>query len=85
MLGKTRTSDTSPDFSKVSLYPAPSFLSKNQLAKEGPVCPQWLYQPCPQLWISPSSLTGPFVQSAEHCAAIWTGPQAEQGVGLCLL
>ena len=25
-----------PDWSKVSLYPSPSFLSKNQLAKEGP-------------------------------------------------
>ena len=24
------------DWSKVSLYPSPSFLSKNQLAKEGP-------------------------------------------------
>ena len=30
------------DWSKVSLYPSPSFLSKNQLAKEGPDCgPQW--------------------------------------------
>ena len=26
------------DWSKVSLYPSPSFLSKNQLAKEGPQC-----------------------------------------------
>ena len=26
------------DWSKVSLYPSPSFLSKNQLAKEGPEC-----------------------------------------------
>ena len=25
-----------PDWSKVSLYPSPSFLSKNQVAKEGP-------------------------------------------------
>ena len=31
MLGYIRTSDTSQ-----SLYPSPSFLSKNQLAKEGP-------------------------------------------------
>ena len=30
----------------------------------------------PQLWIGLSSLTGPSVQS-EHCATIWTGPQAE--------
>ena len=36
--------------------------------------PQWLYQPWPQLWIGPSSLTGPSVQS-EHCATILTGPQ----------
>ena len=63
------------DWSKVSLYPSPSFLSKNQLAKEGRVVwPQWLYQPWPQLWIGPSSLTGIFVWS-EHCATIWTGPQ----------
>ena len=26
------------DWSKVSLYPSPSFLSKNHLAKEGPEC-----------------------------------------------
>ena len=41
------------DWSKVSLYPLPSFLSKNQLAKEGPdsVAPVVLYQPWPQLWI----------------------------------
>ena len=32
MLGYIRTSD----WSKVSLYLSPSFLSKNQLAKEGP-------------------------------------------------
>ena len=40
------------------------------------VWPQWLYQPWPQLWIDSSSLTGPSVWS-EHCATIWTGPQAE--------
>ena len=64
------------DCSKVSLYPSPSFLSKNQLAKEGPdsVAPV----------VIPSSLTGPCVQS-EHCATIWTRPQTEQGVSLCLL
>ena len=63
------------DWSKVSLVPSPSFLSKNQLAKEGPesvapvVIPAW-----PLLWIGPSSLTDPFVQS-EPCATIWTGLQ----------
>ena len=36
MLGYIRTSDTSQTDLKVSLYPSPSFLSKNQLAKEGP-------------------------------------------------
>ena len=31
------------NWSKVSLYPFPSFLSKNHLVKEGPDCvPQWL-------------------------------------------
>ena len=39
------------DWSKVSMYPSPSFLSKNQLTKEGPVWHQWLYQPWAQLWI----------------------------------
>ena len=33
MFGYIRTSDTR---SKMSLYPSPSFLSKNQLTKEGP-------------------------------------------------
>ena len=62
------------DWSKVSLYPFPSFLSKNQLTKEGPDSvapvgiPAW-----PQLWINPSNLIGLCVWS-EHCATIWTGP-----------
>ena len=67
------------DWWKVSLYTSPSFLSKNWMAKEGPVWPQWLYQPWPRLWISPSSLTDPSVRS-EYCTTIWTGPQAKQGV-----
>ena len=37
---------------------------------------QWLYQPWLQLWIDPSSLIGPSVQS-ERYVTIWTGPQAE--------
>ena len=62
-------------WSKVSLFPSPSFLSKNQLAKEGPESvAQWSYQPWLLLWINPSSLTDPFVQS-EPCATIWTGLQ----------
>ena len=53
------------NWSKVSLFPSPSFLSKNQLAKEGPesVAPVVI-----------RSLTNPFVQS-EPCATIWTGLQ----------
>ena len=59
------------DWSKVSLYQSPSFLSKDQLAKEGPdsVAPVVI----PALALT-SSLKGPFVRS-EHCATIWTGPQ----------
>ena len=40
------------------------------------VWPQGYNSPGPQLWIDPSSLTGPSVQS-EHCTTIWTGPRAE--------
>ena len=36
MLGYIRTSDTSQAVLKCLLYPSPSFLSKNHLAKEGP-------------------------------------------------
>ena len=36
MLGYIRTSDTSQTCLKCLCYPSPSFLSKNQLAKEGP-------------------------------------------------
>ena len=63
------------DWSKVSLYPSPSFLSKNQLAKEGPDSVAPVVIPAlALLWIDPSSLKGPSVQS-EHYATIWTGPQ----------
>ena len=36
MLGYTRTSDTNQTDLRCPMYPSPSFLSKNQLAKEGP-------------------------------------------------
>ena len=76
------------DWSKVSLYHSPSFLSKNQLAKEGPDSVfRWLYQPWPPLWINHLRVTGSYVQS-EPCIITWTGPQTlgrEQGVGLCLI
>ena len=62
------------DWSKVSLYPSPSFLSKNQLAKEGTDSLQWSYQPWPPLWISHSKVTGPCVQ-LEPFAITWIGPQ----------
>ena len=39
------------DWSKVSLYPSPSFLSKNQLAKVQIVWLQWSSQPWHHLWI----------------------------------
>ena len=59
------------DWSKVSLYPSPSFLSKNQLAKEGS---DSFTSPGPPLWISHSRVTGPSVQS-EPFAITSTGPQ----------
>ena len=62
------------DWSKVSLYPSPSFLSKNQLVKEGPVWHQWSSQPWPHVWIGHSKVTGPYVQ-LEPCATTWTGLQ----------
>ena len=63
------------DWSKVSLYPSPSFLSKNQLAKEGPdsVVPGVITALAPPLDRSLKS-DGPSVRS-EHCATIGTGPQ----------
>ena len=48
------------------------------------VWPQGLQQPWPQLWIDPSSLTGPSVRS-EHCATIWTGPQTSGRIRRCFL
>ena len=61
------------DWSKVSMYPSPSFLSKNQLAKEGPnsVAPVVIPALAPTL---DKSLKGPCVQS-EPFAITWTGPQ----------
>ena len=54
------------DWSKVSLYPSPSFLSKNQLAKEGPdsVAPVVIPALAPSL---DKSLKGD--------RSLWTGPQ----------
>ena len=63
------------DWSKVSLYPSPSFLSKNQLAKKGPesVAPVVIPALAPTLDRSPKS-DGPSAQS-ELYATTWTEPQ----------
>ena len=63
------------DWSKVSLYPSPSFFFQriSWPKRVQTVWPQCLYQPWPQLWIDPSNMTGPSVRS-ELCATIWTGP-----------
>ena len=62
------------DWSKVSLYPSPSFLAKNQLAKEGPESVAPVVIPAlPLLWITHSRVTGHYVQ-LEPYATIWTGP-----------
>ena len=66
------------DWSKVSLYPSPSFLSKNQLAKEGPDSVAPVVIPA----LAPSqdrSLEGPYVQ-LEPCATTWTGLQILGGI-----
>ena len=59
------------DWSKVSLYPSPSFLSKNQLAKEGPdsVAPVVIPALVPTLDRSLKS-------DGSLCSvSVWTGPQ----------
>ena len=73
------------DWSKVSLYPSPSFLSKNQLAKEGPdsVAPVVIPALAPTVDKSLKS-----DQSGQSIALLFgqdLKPQAEQGVSLCLL
>ena len=61
-------------WSKVSLYPTPFFPRTSWQRRVHTVWPQWLSEPWPQLWITPSIFTGPYVQS-EHCSTTWTGPQ----------
>ena len=62
------------DWSKVSLYPSPSFLSRiSWLRRVQIVWLQWSSQPWPPLWISHSRVTGACVQS-EPFAITWTGP-----------
>ena len=66
------------DWSKVSLYPSPNFLSQESAGQRGSgLCgPKGYNSPGPQLWIDSSSLTGPSVRSEQY-ATIRTGPQAE--------
>ena len=51
----------------------------SQIPLSLPNLPKLLTQHWPQLWIEPSSLTGPSVRS-EHCATIWTGPQTSDRI-----
>ena len=75
------------DWSKVSLYPSPSFLSKNQLAKDRPdsVAPVVIPALAPNM---DKSLKGDRSLCSVR-ALLLLGQdlrsQAEQGTGLCLL
>ena len=73
------------DWSKVSLYPSPSFLSKNQLAKEGPDSVAPVVIPALDPTLDKSLRSDRSLCPSELCATIWTGPQMEQRVRLCLL
>ena len=78
MLGKTRTSDISHTGQRCLFTPHQAFFLRISWPKRvQTVWPQWLFQPWPHFWISP------YVWS-ELSDTIWTGPQAEQAVGLCL-
>ena len=72
------------DWSQVSLYPSPSFLSKNQLAKEGPDSVALVVIPALGPTLDKPLKSNSLCAQSQHCATIWTGPQAEQGVCLCL-
>ena len=75
MLGKTEISDTNLTGQRCPCIHLPAFFPRISWPKRvQTVWPLWLYQPWPQPWIDPSSLTGPSVQ-LERCATIWTGLQ----------
>ena len=60
MLGNVRTSDTSLTGVRYPCTHLPAFSSTiSWLKRVRTVWPRWLFQPWPQLWIGPSSLTGP--------------------------
>ena len=85
MLGKTRTTDTSKIGPRCVFTPHPAFFPRISWPKRvQTVWIQWLSRSWPTLWISHSSLIGPYDRS-EPCTIIWTGPQADQEVGICLL
>ena len=74
MLNKTEILDTNPIGQGRPCIHRPAFYPRISWPKRvQTMWPQWLYQPWPKLWISPSSLTGSSVQS-ELCATTWTGP-----------
>ena len=62
MLGSNQNIRHQTDWSKVSLYPSPSFLSNNKLAKENTEC------------VAPVIIPSSYAQ-LEPYATIWIGPQ----------
>ena len=75
MLGRTEISDNNLTGQRCPCTHHPAFFRRISWPNRvQTVWPKWLFQPWPQLWIGPSSLTGPSVRS-EHCPTIWTGPQ----------
>ena len=78
------------DWSNVSLYPSPSFISKNHLAKEGPGCVAPVIIPAlaPTLDKSLKEDRTFFFVSGEILALLFRqnqGPSDRQGVGFRLL
>ena len=73
MLGKT--SDNSQTGQRCLCTQHPAFFPRTSWPRSvQTVWPKWLYQPWPQLWISQSSLIGPYAQS-EHYSTIWIEPK----------
>ena len=63
------------DWSKVSLFPSPGFLSKNHLAKEGPSCVAPVIIPALAPTLDGSlGRTEPFAPLG-HCVITWTKPR----------
>ena len=78
-LGKIGTSGTSQTGPRCLCTHHPAFSPRTSWPKRvRTVWSQWLSQPWPQLWIGPSSLTGPSVRS-EHYVTTWQDlrPKAE--------